>query len=420
MKPGQLSRRLLLTLAGLIVLSSSPPNVSYAENASVLPEGFYQLQMETFFFFEVDTQYNAKGDKEDIATPFNVPLAPLVTQILGTALPPGTDLGTNAFEIKLSRDAFKWTPAYGLTDRLSVGAVIPYFTEADTKFTGTVNTSTANFGINPAAVAPGNPLGLAPLAVPGTRPLNINDINGVLTANGFKPLANVERSGFGDIEVGGRYQYYRSDHLRAAFTGGVRLPTGKKDDPDDLIDQALGDGVWALLFQFQEDVLFGTTGLGGRLGFPEQGTGFVNFNLEYDLRIPDKETLRVCPTSQPICSNRGRIKRDLGDIITAEFSPTVGLLKGVIFSGLYRYIYNMPDDFEDNGTGFDVSVLERNSSEQRHEYKLALSFTTIPWVVEKKFPLPLVFAVTYRDRFAGDNSVNDSKFIGLNVTLYGR
>ena len=407
------------TMVGLLGYCFVGP--SRADNATVLPKGAYQIFSENAFFLPVDKQYDDHGKKQDLATPYNVPLAPLVEQIFMTPLPLGVDLGTNNFKIKLERTELKWTPAYGLTDRLSLGAVITYIPQADTKFTGDVNTSTANFGLNPGAVSPGNPLGLAPLFVPGTNPININDINAVLKANGFKPLKNVSRSGFGDTELGARYQYYRGDNARAAFTGGVRFPTGKKDDPDNLIDQALGNDVYALLFQLQQDWLVsGGSGLGARLGFPDPGSLYINTTFKYDLNLPDKATLRVCSRDNPVCPNKGKINRNLGDVLAAEISPVIGLMKGVIFAPLYKFEYGFKDNYGANGTGLPVSVLEKNSSFQSHEVKVVLSYTTIPWVIEKKFPIPLVVSFTYRNRFAGDNYVNDSQYFGFNVTLYGK
>lgn len=412
--------RLLILLLGPAILCVVP-KYGFADNATVLPKGAYQIFSENAFFLPVDKQYDENGKKQDIADPFNVPLTPLVEQIFGTPLPPGVDLGTNNFKIELERTELKWTPAYGITDRLSIGAVITYIPQADSKFNGDVDTSTANFGLNPAAVSPANPLGLAPLAVPGTSPVDIDDINAVLRANGFKPLKSKSRSGFGDTELGGRYQYYRGDNFRAAFTGGVRFPTGKKDDPDNLIDQALGNDVYALLFQLQQDwLLQGQAGLGARLGFPEPGSFYLNTTFKYDLNLPDQATLRVCSRDNPVCPNKGKINRDLGDVFAAEVSPVLGILKGVILAPLYKFEYGLKDDYGPNGTGLPVRVLEKNSSFQSHEIKAVLTYTTIPWVIEKKFPVPLVVSFTYRKRFAGDNFVNDSQFFGFNVTIYGR
>ena len=422
MKKKLLIKRTWIVFAILLWHFFMLTGLSYADNAAVLPKDAYQIKAESFIFRTIEKQFNADGDKEPFATPFNVPLAPLVETILGASLPFGTDLGRNAFTIELERSEMKFTPAFGLTDRFSIGVVVPWIHEAKTRFDGNVNTSTANFGLNSNAISLANPLGLAPIgsSIGGeiTDGVNIDEINSVLVANGFRPLRTSTRSGFGDVEVGGRYQYFRSDFFRAAFTGGVRFPTGEEDDPDDLLDQPLGEGAYALLFQFQQDFIFQEPGLGRRLGFPSPGDFFLNLNFEYDLVLPDKQTLRVCPRANPLCSTKAKLDRDLGDVIRAETQATIGLLKGLIFQPLYLYQYRLKNDFS-GPSGVPVEVLEQDSSQQTHEYKLQLTFTTIPWVVEKKFPVPLVFSINYRDRFAGDNFVNNSQFFGFNVTVYG-
>ena len=55
---------------------------------------------------------------------------------------------------------------------------------------------------------------------------------------GFKRLQDFSAEGLGDIQLGAKYQYLRTQDARLAATGGVRVPTGRQDDPDDLADVA--------------------------------------------------------------------------------------------------------------------------------------------------------------------------------------
>jgi len=111
--------KLLLITLVIPVFSHMLVSVCHADSATVLPKGSYQLLQETAFFFDVTEAYDDNGNRQDLATPFNVPLCSVLT------CPPGVDLGTNAFDIKFQRNDILWTPAYGLTDRLSVGVRIP-------------------------------------------------------------------------------------------------------------------------------------------------------------------------------------------------------------------------------------------------------------------------------------------------------
>ena len=129
--------------------------------------------------------------------------------------------------------------------------------------------------------------------------------------------------------------------------------------------------------------------------------------------------MRVCPVTNPICPTKANLYRDLGDTVSVEIGPAVGLAKGVILSGFYRYIYKMKDDF--SGTvppGSTVDVLEAFSAQQSNEFRVDLNLTSIPWVLERKFGFPFVLGVSYRQRFAGDNFVNVSQYIGFNFAVY--
>ena len=387
------------------VMSQYPLNMAYADSAAVLPQGMSAVFGENRFYFPVDQVYNQNGNKQSIAQPFNVPLG----RVFGA--PPALNFGTSVVDIKLHRIEMEYTLAYGLTDKFTVGAIIPYIPQSDTKFSFSNNTAGANFGFVPNTLTP------CPLAAPGCRPADLNTVNAALRQAGFKALGNRSLSGFSNVKVGGRYQYYSGDYYRAAFTGGVILPTGQERDPDDLLGQSLGSDAWGLWGQLQNDLMFQRPGLGKQLGFPDAGDFFLNYTLKYDLTLPDKQTLRVCPITNPICTTKAQLNRDLGDTVTVEFSPTVGLAKGVILSGFYRYIYKLKDEYS-GPQGIPAENLELFSSQQSHEYRVNLSFTSIPWVSERKFYLPFVIDIMYRERFAGDNFVNNSRFIGFNFAVY--
>ena len=66
--------------------------------------------------------------------------------------------------------------------------------------------------------------------------------------------AEFEFEDFEDLEIGGRWQYFRNETWKLAFTGGVRLPTGRKDDPENLGDVGFGTGAYALLFRLNQDL----------------------------------------------------------------------------------------------------------------------------------------------------------------------
>jgi hypothetical protein len=237
-------------------------------------------------------------------------------------------------------------------------------------------------------------------------------------SQGFKRVENWSAQGFGDVEVGARYQYLKSEEWALAFTGGIRAPTAKVDDPDDFTDNTLGyGGTYALLFRLHQDYLHQPAGPTKQLGIPEPGSFLVNTTLRYDLFIADKELLRVCNVHAPICPDKENVSRDIGDIVEAELSGNFGLLKGLYFSPLYKFGHKFKDHYS-GSQGFDYASLAEETDYNEHVYKIGLSYTTLPLFLEKRFPLPLTTTVFYKQRFAGDNNLFKSKYAGFVIQAF--
>ena len=397
----------------LIVLLTG--QVTHADDAAVLPKGLWRLLANSEIAFNWTERYNDNGDKEPLAADFNANLNSTVFPALAV-FGPNASLGQSVVSYTRGATLTTFQPAYGLTDRLSVGVNIPYWT-LENRVSASLNTSSATVGkcstsdtLFPLGACPGGgtsvPLTTADVQKILSTGLDVNgdgDIN--VAGLGFQPLQSWSYSGIGDIEVGGRYQYYRGQNFRAAFTGGARFPTGRVDDPNNLADVGIGAGAYALLFQFQQDLMFQREGLGKRLGFPEPGDFFINTTFKYDLVLPDKQLLRICDPNFPLCSATEVVNRDVGDIFQAEIQPKVGLFfRGLIFSALYKYGQNFKDHITGSrGLNYGAAAKETNSTEQM--YVLGLTFSTIPYIRGGDMKLvPFSLSVLYRNRFAGTNA----------------
>jgi hypothetical protein len=426
MRTSALLRRALLL--GVMILCQFAPPLAYSQtgpgdDAVVLPKGFTRLYFDANFFIPFSTRFNNNGDTEplgaDLTTPLNsqvfTALAPLNAFVGGLAT-----FGNSNVTIERNLQQYLFQPAYGLTDRLSVGMNIPYVWVKN-NVTATVDSSAAsgaNIGFTTIASPFGPPGSVAPLAlVPGTRRATVQDINNILVSQfGLQPIQTWEGEGFGDIEVGARYQYYRAENFRAAFTGGFRFPTGRVDDPNNLVDVGWGTGAYGLLFQFNQDVMFQREGLGKRLGFPSPGDFFFNTTFRYDLNLPNKQLARVC-SPHAVCNNQDIVHRDLGDVVAVDFSGKFGVLfNGLIFIPRYWYSYKFKDQFSgDKNLPYGDLAIDTSRSEQI--YMLSLLYSTVPLVGEKKFWFPAALSVTYRDRFAGTNVVK-SQYVGFTAMVF--
>jgi hypothetical protein len=397
---------------------------SYADSAQVMPKGVVSVILEGKQYFPVEKKFDKHGNKEDIAVDYNANLNSTVFHDLQyleegspiplpfPKLPPGSaSIGNSVVSFELGGSELISLLQYGLTDRLTLGVRIPlYWRKNEVK--ATLDASKATVGKNAALNT------LTPLTVPGTVRLTTQDaqnligrgldINGDgkidISGFGFKPVKSWSDYGVSDIEVGGRYQYLRTDKWQLAFTGGVRFPTGEVDDPDNLTDIKLGDGAYALLFQSQND-------------FDGIKNLLLNATVRYELVLPHKERLRVPDrVHQPLTLNEENVDRNIGDKFEIEISGIYDLFYGFSLSLLYKYGYKFKDHVSGN-RGFNYESLEDETDAQEHIGVASLCYTTIPLYQAKKFPLPMSASVSYRDRFAGVNREN-AQYISLAFAIY--
>lgn len=416
-----MKRVLLVNLLGLFFpgLISGIVFAAYPENAEVLPKGVSSVKVESNFFFTIDKRFNSDGKAEDIAADFNTslnsdvftslrPLDPFV----GGKASIGNSIVSSNFDIIETYTTYM----YGITDRLAVGIMIPYWwvtNNVDARVDSSPG-SGANVGLNPCFGVAGCPSTspIIPLALGGVR-LTTENVQGLLGSGlpgipgfGYKRVETWSDNGLADIEAGFKYQYLKRENLRLAFTGGARFPTGKKDDPDNLMDLEFGSGAYALLFRLYNDY-----------------TGIKNLILDatfkYDLVLPDKENKRVpSNVNQPITTNKEEVKRDLGDKFQFEGSGRYSLLKGFDFFAIYNFRGKFKDEISGSNPSLNTDSLEAETRRIEHIYEIGFLYTTVPLYKEKSFPLPLTTSISYRDRFAGKNNPFDSQFISLVLQLF--
>ncbi len=216
----------------------------------------------------------------------------------------GGDIGTLNMKGSVNSFALNLTGAYGITERLTVAVLAPYqwvkyTVDASLSYTGDVS----DFRVAPNSLScPGGNFnfGINDLATLGgpqdNYKFNIGDLQRILTSPCFgydeifdrieitddgiiHGIQDRTKSGFRDIALGAKYQFFKGRHIRVAALGYVVAGTGTPVSPTKLIDFKLGDGNWNTGL-----VLAATVPL-GKLRF---GLG-----VGYDIELPDSERLRL-------------------------------------------------------------------------------------------------------------------------------
>jgi len=403
---------------------------SHAGDAEVLPKGVRSVYFENKNYIPVKKKFDDNGNVVDAAQDFNATLDSSVfsdLSFLETAfgLPPGSaNIGTSVVSFEYNFNILNTYILYGVTDKLTVGAKVPYWW-ASNKVRARLDTTNATIGKNPLFGTPSDPTGgqapLIPIGGLGSVPVpplttqdvqnllgNGLDVNGDgaidIPGFGFKPVEDWSDDGVGDIEVGFKYQYYNSSNWHLANTFAVRFPTGRVDDPDNLVDYPFGAAAAALLFYFHNDYV-GVKDL------------VLDATFKYDLYLPHSQTVRVPDAlNSPITANKETVDKTVGDVIALELAAKYNVFKGTSLGLQYRLGHSFKDKVS-GSKGFNYSTLEENTDWTEQIIEATIGYSTIPLYLEKKFPIPLNTSVTYRDRFKGDNDLLKSKYVELTLQL---
>jgi hypothetical protein len=387
-----------------------------ADDATVLPKGIFSLRLDSQFFATIKKRFDEDGNTEDLAEDFNTNLNSSVFPQLGQieqafGMAPGTaSIGESDVSLKYDVKIFDFYLYYGLTDRLTIGAKIPYWTFKSSVDTEVDNTN-ATLVKNPFLDAPVDPFMGSPLVpsslVPDALqdPVTTDDVQNLLqTEFGYKPLENWSHNGLSDIEFGGRYQYFKSDNWRLAFLGALRAPTGRTDDPDNLVDFPFGLGSWAVLLHANNDFI-------GWKNFMLNGT-FV-----YEYYLSHKEQMRIPDDADQIATgNKEKVDITPGDIVKFEFEGRYNVTPSWMLSLFYRYTRGFEWDI-DGDEGFDYDQAEEDTDFMSQQYRVGITYSTFPLYQAKKFALPLTARLYFRDRFAGEN-ITKSRYVGLDVAVF--
>lgn len=400
----------------LLVACLMAESVAWAGDAMVLPKGTSQVGVRSEFYLPFHERYDQDGDVEDLAHDYNTTInsnifPPLQNIELGFGMDPSTaNVGGSKVDIKITRTISELTYRYGVTDKLTVGMNVPYWiTHVDAGFN--IDTSHATVGFNPG--------GLEDLPPPNIAPLIPVDLGGVRNDTamtnlmqdqlkslyGYKKIEDWDDSSLGDIDLGARYQYLNTEDFRFAFTGGFRLPTGKTDDPDNLMDAPLGGGCYTIIFLSNHDYV----------GIKDL---VLDVGLKYEWLLPKRATLRIPESVDlPLAMDKERVDVDQGDYVEVELTAEYKIAEGFSMSALYQYGNKFKDDV--SGHKFNsYSSVEDETDMVTHIYIVEARYSTIPLFAKKQFPFPMDMSIAYRNRFAGENNAPNSQYIAGQVRVY--
>jgi hypothetical protein len=388
-----------LSSVALVMFSSIYSTALAFEDAVVLPKGVRRAMINTFhteFSKETGPQGQSQPMSDRIAR--NVTFQDFIkvrqglerTQLQAILKVYGLAEDEVVGDIKADMqgriDVFAPSFSYGITDKLSLGFVVPfYYAQTDVAVGFTPHSSAENF----VGLLASPELGQTAKAHEAVDAINnvTETLNQKLTNNGYSKLGYWSGKGLGDIMVKAKYQAYRGNKLRAATTFGFVAPTGRTDDPDILTDVGFGDGTWDIITGVGFDQIIG-------------GPFFLNQYVMYTAQLPASREVRMKTREEAIEVEKKTVSYDLGDKIDSglslQFDTQLGLQGGLG----YIYQHKFKDKYN---AGESSAVYEENTTQSAHLLESSLGYSSVNSYFRKETAVPYAGSVGYLRQLKSKN-----------------
>lgn len=269
--------------------------------------------------------------------------------------------------------------------------------------------------------------------------LSVEDAQRILTDPLFgvaaQRLETVERSSLGDIEVGLKFIVIdpfkgstdarmnpKGFNYRTSLTGVVRLPTGKRDAPNNFVDVGTGNEQTDIEGRWIQDFLVGNN-------------FWASLIFRYVVQLADEKTMRIteAPNRTLAASFRQqKVDRDLGDFYEIEANPRWVFNDYFALTGHYFYRRKQADAYKGvfqipgSITGFgdltvDARTLNGETEAREHRFGGGAAFSTLKSYQEKRSKIPVEVTFFHFQTTRGQGGNVPKLFSDqLQVRLYAR
>jgi len=378
------------------------PRAYAFEDTRVMPRGVRRLSLR-MVTSDIKAKTSPSGDRMELSKPLNKDLKfkdvvksednptkrNLTKGFLGYA-DYDANQSVGAFDGKVRTRVSVFAPilTYGLTDVVTVAAAMPIFNMATSVGLGFKGNATGQDFVDTLANGYNNQ---RTSAVDASEKFAnaVQRLNDKLDRNGYRRLENWQETGPGDLTVLAKWRSFESTYFQSAIQGGVVAPTGRVDDPDNLIDKGFGDGQWDIFQTVGFDQPIGETGL------------LVNEFVRYTWQLPGERTVRLQTEEETIEVEKTNARFKLGDKIDAgtslQYGSDIGLTSGVG----YNFFHKGEDFYDVDAAARDK--LERDTLEQSHQLEVEIGYSAVPAYRRKQVPVPFETKFNYKYQLASRN-----------------
>ncbi|RME14948.1 MAG: hypothetical protein D6797_07700 [Bdellovibrio sp.] len=350
--------------------SVSGLNYRYSSSGDLLP-------LSNFYAFRVDGNYIAQQSKE--AQAFIQVLNQMPGQ-LGDQL----QLGTLVPEFKTELKYLAPIYSIGVNSKWTLAIGIPVF-----HYKNAVQFS--SYGSNVADIQK-QAQGDISMLQQGFQNLNrslTQEVQTLIKEQGYT-IDNKNQWLLGDIQLASLFQIYETDSFKVLLKEILQLPTGPKDNPDDLLDL---------------DFL-GQTALDTQLALQKWVHPQISFfgKLSYKWIFPDHLKKRVPQDKSDIFpgpETAETVQRDPGDEASAEIKALFKPKSYLLLEAGTAYTQKAKETYKGGGTkNYALLNLEAASWTR---LILGAELSTISWFKKKIFSIPLLLSYHFNDIFQGSN-----------------
>lgn len=233
----------------------------------------------------------------------------------------------------------------------------------------------------------------------------VTEFAGQLSSKGYRPLESKSESLWGDLQIVSLYQVLKSKLAAVTHKLTLTLPTGKKEDPNDLVDLDLfGRGAI-------ENQIVGSYELVKNWS--------INARLGVQVLLPDQTMKRVPLNEQDILPDQAGLESVNRQMVlgnSAAGSINWDLTKFFNLGMGYEFKNKSTQKYSGNSSRY-YEGLSKNSDTEAHLSRFGMGFSTVKAYQAKKFALPFILGLELSDTFAGKNVPRETRS-ELSMTLF--
>ncbi len=303
--------------------------------------------------------------------------------------------------------------AWGLTDWLMIAGGVPIMkakvnVEGGYTDLGAVRASIDRLRATTDPAVQAKAFAMADALEQSIQPLLRGEILQGVVVNEFeyKPVGDWEGSGIGDTTLFAEARAINWDFYKSAVKLGVDLPTGRADDPDNLVDVPFGQGYTDTFIESLNDFVV----------HPE----YFIFSVSgrYQENWSANRTFRLAPSIDfPLTSEKETIHYNPGNVWSTTLEASTRFFRALELDVQYTTKHKAKDSIRGTRTDYDYGILEHKTATLTNTAKATLSYSTVDAFLRGKFPVPFKVGTTLSRVVSGINTERVN-MVSLDFQMY--